>query len=51
LSSIWVLGVSPESSLTAIKELVPGDSGGKTAFSDVNILAGMAGSGAEMVER
>ncbi|KAJ6860536.1 hypothetical protein NC651_036815 [Populus alba x Populus x berolinensis] len=48
LSSIWVLGICPKSSLTAIKELVPGDSGGKTAFSDVKILAGMTGFGAEM---
>jgi len=51
LSSICASGVSPESSLTAIKELVPGDSGGSTAFSEVNIRAGMTGSCGETVER
>lgn len=46
-----VFGVSPASSLTPIKVLVPGDSGGKTAFSDVKILGGMAGCKGEIVER
>ena len=50
--SILVFGVSPEPSLTAINELVPGDSGGNTAFSEVKTLGGgaMAASG-EIVER
>lgn len=46
-----VFGVPPESSLCAINELVPGDSGGKTAFSEVKILWGITASGGEIVER
>jgi len=37
------------SSRFAIKELVPGDSGGNTVFSEVNILEGIAGVGGETV--
>lgn len=44
-------GVSPESSLLAIKALVPGDSGGSTAFSDEAIRARTTGCGGEIVER
>lgn len=51
LFAIGVFGVSPASSRTPISVLVPGDSGGKTAFSDVNIRGGMAGFRGEMVER
>lgn len=46
-----VFGVSQLSSLLAIKELVPGDSGGNTVFSDVNIRDGIAGAGGEIVDR
>lgn len=46
-----VFEVSPEPSLIAIKELVPGDSGGRTAFSDLNIRSGITGSAGEIVER
>lgn len=45
------LGVSPDSSCVAIKELVPGDSGGSTALSDLNIRWGIAGFDGEIVER
>ena len=48
--SVLVLVVSPELCV-AINELVPGDSGGSTAFSDLNIRWGIAGAGAEIVER
>lgn len=44
-------GVPPESSLLAIKALVPGDSGGNTAFSDEALRRGTTGCGGEMVER
>jgi len=43
-------GVSPESSLPAIKALVPGDSGGNTAFLEV-IRIGTTGLDGEMVVR
>jgi hypothetical protein len=45
------IGVSSEPCLTAIKELVPGDSGGNTVFSEVYIRGGITGSGGEMIER
>jgi hypothetical protein len=48
-SSIFALGVSPVSLRTAIKELVPGDSGGNTLFSDMKIREGIEGSGGEIV--
>lgn len=51
LLSVDVFGMSLVSSLLAINELVPGDSGGKTAFSEENILGGTAGSGFEILER
>lgn len=50
-SSDWAFGVSPISSRTAINELVPGDSGGKTTFSELNTRAGTTGSGGEIVDR
>ena len=53
-SSIAVVGVPATSPLFAINELVPGDSGGKTAFVAEVLLktwCGMAGSGGEMAVR
>lgn len=44
-------GPAPESSLADIKELVPGDSGGYTAFSEENVRTGTTGSGGEIIER
>jgi len=49
LISSFALGVSPVPSRFAIKELVPGDSGGKTVFSELNILEGVMGSGGATV--
>lgn len=48
-SSIFALGLSPQSSCTAIKELVPGDSGENTVFSEAKILEGITGSGGDTV--
>lgn len=45
------VGVSPESCLAAIKELVPGDSGVNTVFSEAYIRGGITGSGVEIVDR
>lgn len=45
------VGVSPESCLAAIKELVPGDSGGNTVFSEAYIRGGIMGSGGEIIDR
>lgn len=46
--SMGVVGVSHESSRLAIKVLIPGDAGGKTAACEVKILGGCGG---EIVER
>ena len=46
-----MFGATPVSSLANIKELVPGDSGGYTTFSEENVRAGTTGSGGEIVER
>ncbi|KAK3037520.1 hypothetical protein RJ639_030328 [Escallonia herrerae] len=49
-SSISPRGGSPESSQTAIKELVPGDSGAKRAFSEAKTREGIMLLGGKIAE-
>jgi len=51
LSSLLAFGVSPHSSSLAIKELVPGESGGNSVFFEARIRCGIADIGDPTLER